>query len=364
MSQALFSPLRIRDLDLKNRIMVAPMCQYSANEGCATDWHLLHWGQLALSRAGLVMIEATAVSPQGRITEGCLGLWNDAQEASIAAALAKTRAVSDGAIGIQLGHAGRKASALRPWEGQGHLSSGNGAWTVEGPSPRAFSDGWPVPREMSREDIARTVADFSASARRAVRLGLDCIEIHAAHGYLLSSFLSPLANERTDDYGGSLANRMRLPLEVFEAVRAVCPKEMPVGMRLNGTDWQEGGITADDSVALAQEIKKRGCDFADVSSGGNGFAQIPVGPGYQLPFASRIKRETGLNVIAVGLIRQPEHAEAIITNGDADMIAIGRGFLNNPRWPWHAAERLGVELAVAPPYRFGATGHYRPTFGR
>ena len=364
MTTTLFTPFALRDLTLSNRIVVAPMCQYSAKDGRAIDWHTIHWGQMALSGAGLLMIEATAVNRAGRITAGCLGLWDDATETALAAHLARARAVSDCAIGIQLGHAGRKASALRPWEGNGHLVPADGAWQPVAPSARAFADDWPEPRALGEDDIAATVADFAAAARRAVRLGLDAIEIHAAHGYLLSSFLSPLANARGDQWGGSLENRMRLPLAVFDAVRAVCPDGFPVGMRFNGTDWAEGGIVPDEAVALARALAERGCDFVDLSSGGNGFATIPVGPGYQVPIAARIRREIGIATVAVGMIRSPLHAEALIAGGDCDMVAIARGMLNDPRWPWHAAEELGVELLVAPQYRFGATSRYRPTWGR
>ncbi|EAR52660.1 putative nadh-dependent flavin oxidoreductase oxidoreductase protein [Oceanicola granulosus HTCC2516] len=364
MTARLFTPFHLRDTELDNRIVIAPMCQYSAEDGLAGDWHELHWGQLALSRAGLLMIEATGVSPEGRISAGCLGLWNDAQEAAIAAGVAKARAVSDIAIGIQLAHAGRKASVLKPWEGKGHLAPGDGGWQVVGPSAVPFAEDWPVPHEMSEADIAQVVDDFAAATRRAVRLGMQAIEIHAAHGYLLSSYLSPLANRRTDHWGGSLENRMRLPLAVLDAVRAAAPETVPVAVRLNGTDWIEGGIHPDEAVALARALREHGCDLVDVSSGGNGFAQIPVGPGYQVPVASRIRREVGIATMAVGLIRAPQHAEAIVAGGEADLVALGRGILNDPRWPWHAAEELGVPLEVAPQYRFGATTAYRPTWGR
>lgn len=364
MTSNLFTPITLAGQTLPNRIMVAPMCQYSADEGAATDWHLIHWGQFALSGAGLFMIEATAVNAEGRITPGCLGLWNDVQEEAIARRLAAVRAYSDIPIGIQLGHAGRKASAFRPWEGAGHYAPGEGGWPVKGPSALSFAEKWPVPEAMTENDIAAVVDDFAASAQRAVRLGLKVIEIHAAHGYLLSSFLSPLANQRTDGYGGSAENRRRLPMEVFAAVRAVCPGDVAVGMRINGTDWAGGGITPDDAVALAQALHAQGADFIDVSSGGNAPAKIPVGPGYQLPFASRIRREVGITTITVGMIRSPLHAESVVTGGEADMVALGRGFLNDPRWPWHAAEMLGHALDVTPQYRFGATSQYRPTFGR
>lgn len=354
MTSQLFSPFALRDLELANRIAISPMCQYSAEDGCATDWHWMHWGQLALSRAGLMMIEATAINREGRITAGCLGLWDDATETAIAEHLSRVRAVSGVAIGIQLGHAGRKASALRPWEGAGHLSDAAGAWQPVAPSALRWDENWPMPRALSEAEIETVIEDFVAGARRAVRLGLDLVEVHAAHGYLLSSFLSPLANRREDHWGGALENRMRLPLAVFEAVRAACPQGMPVGMRFNGTDWTEGGIDLDEAVALARALADRGCDFVDVSSGGNAAAQIPVGPGYQVPLASRIRREIGITTMAVGMIRTPQHAEALVVNGDCDLVAIGRGMLNDPRWPWHAAQQLGAEITVAPQYRLAA----------
>ncbi|MCC5972182.1 MAG: NADH:flavin oxidoreductase/NADH oxidase [Pararhodobacter sp.] len=364
MTTNLFTPISLAGQTLPNRIMVAPMCQYSADEGRATDWHLIHWGQFALSGAGLFMIEATAVNAEGRITPGCLGLWNDAQEEAIARNLARVKAFSDIPIGIQLGHAGRKSSAFRPWEGPGHYAPSQGGWLVKGPSALPFADKWPVPEAMTADEIAAVVADFAASAQRAVRLGLKVIEIHAAHGYLLSSFLSPRANQRTDRYGGTAENRRRLPMEVFAAVHAVCPEDVAVGMRINGTDWLEDGITPDEAVAMAEALYAAGGDFVDVSSGGNAPARIPVGPGYQLPFASRIRREVGITTITVGMIRSPLHAESIVTCNEADMVALGRGFLNDPRWPWHAAEKLGHTLEVAKQYQFGATSQYRPTVGR
>lgn len=363
MTTSLFSPLTLGALELPNRIVISPMCQYSAVNGQASDWHRLHWGSYALSGAGLMMIEATGVSPEGRITPGCLGLWDDATEAACAAALAFARQFTAMPFGIQLGHAGRKASTARPWEG-GHVAPEAGGWQVVGPSDLAFAEGWQVPVALDEAGIEKVIADYAAAARRALRLGVQTIEIHAAHGYLLSSFLSPLANRRTDRWGGSAANRRRLPLAVLAAVRAVCPADFPVGMRINGTDWLGDGITPDEAVELAHELKAGGCSYVDVSSGGNAMAQIPVGPGYQLPFAARIRREVGIPVIAVGMIRSPLHAEAIIAGGEADAVALGRVALNDPRWPWHAAEELGVATEVVAQYRFGATTRYRPTFGR
>lgn len=364
MTVQLFEPFSLRGITLPNRIVVAPMCQYSANDGNASDWHVMHWGQFLLSGAGLFMIEATGVEPRGRITPGCLGLWSDENEAAFAHALKIARSYSDMPVGLQLGHAGRKASALRPWEGNGHYAQDDGGWQVLGPSAVPFAPDWPVPQAMTERDIDDLLQNFADATRRAARLGLDCIEIHAAHGYLLSSFLSPIANHRTDAYGGSLENRMRLPLQVFEAVRVAAPAAMPVGVRFNGTDWVDDAINGDEAVAFARALADRGCDFVDVSSGGNAFAKIPVGPGYQVPFAARIRQEVGVATMAVGLIRTPQHAEAIVAGGQADMVSIGRGFLNNPHWPWQAAETLGVNIDVVPQYRFGATSLYRPTWGR
>lgn len=365
MTVRLFDPLTLRGLTLSNRVMVAPMCQYMADErGRAGDWHLAHWTQNLIAGAGLMMVEATAVTPEGRISPACLGLWDDANEAAFAETLSRARRLHDGPVALQLGHAGRKASQSAPWLGRTHVPAGEGGWSVSGPSPVAFSEGWSTPAEMSRAEIAALIEAFAQAAARGVRAGVDAIEVHAAHGYLLSSFLSALANRRGDAYGGSAANRRRLTMEVFEAVRAVMPEDMPLGVRVNGTDWAAGGVTVEETVALAKELAAAGCDFIDVSSGGNAPARIPVGPGYQLGFAAEVRRASGLVTIAVGMIRSPLHAESALVTGQADLIAIGRGFLNNPRWVWHAAEEFGVQLDVAKPYAFGATGKYRPTPGR
>ncbi|PJE36721.1 oxidoreductase [Pseudooceanicola lipolyticus] len=365
MSTQMFEPIKLADVQLKNRVVLAPMCQYSATpQGSVTDWHFVHWAQFLLAEAGLLIIEATGVQPQGRITSACVGLYDDENEAALKSVLERVRPFGDAPILLQLSHAGRKAAQPVPGadEKQGEII--NDKWLVEGPSPIAFGDGWQVPHEMSEAEIDALVVAFGESAQRAVRAGVQGIEIHAAHGYLLSSFLSPLANRRTDAYGGSSENRRRLPLRVFDAVREACPLGMPVGMRINGTDWSEGGITLEDAIDLARALADRGCDFLDVSTGGNAHARIPVGPGYQLSFADAVRRASGLPTIAVGMIRSPLHAEAIISSGQADMVALGRGFLNNPRWVWHAAESLGVDLEVAQPYAFGATSAYRPTRGR
>ena len=366
MASQLFSPIRLRGLTLPNRIVIAPMCEFSAEDGKATDWHLIHLGHLALSGAGLLIIEATAVEPRGRITRECLGLYSDETEAALARVLAVVRKYSRMPIGLQLGHAGRKGSLRNPADGQGrgHATEAEGGWQTIGPSPLPFAADWPAPREMDRADMDAVVAAFVATTARCLRLGIDLLEIHGAHGYLLSSFLSPLANRRTDAYGGSLDNRMRFPLEVFEAVRAAWPEDMPLGVRFNGTDWDERGITTEEAVSFGQALAARGCDYADMSSGGNGFARIPSAAGYQVPFATRVRDEAAMPAMAVGLIREPEHAEAIIASGQAGMVAIGRGFLNDPRWPWHAAEALGVSIEVPFPYSRAATRADIPSYAR
>lgn len=353
----LFQPIALRGLTLPNRIVIAPMCEFSAVDGDATDWHVIHLGHLALSGAGLLIIEATGVEPRGRISRECLGLYSDANERALGRVLGIVRKYSAMPIGLQLGHAGRKASVLDPTAGGrfGHAPVGEGGWEPIGPSPVPWAEGWPVPREMTRADMEEVIAGFVDATRRCARLGIDLLEIHGAHGYLVSSFLSPIANRREDAYGGSLENRMRFPLEVYDAVRAAWPGDRPLGMRLNGTDWDERGITTEEAVAFAWELARRGCDYADVSSGGNGFASIPNAPGYQVPFAAAVKAGTGMATMAVGLIREPAMAEEIVASGRADMVAIGRGILNDPRWPWHAAEELGVPLAVPRPYVRAAT---------
>ncbi|MES2188149.1 MAG: NADH:flavin oxidoreductase/NADH oxidase [Pseudomonadota bacterium] len=353
MSQ-LFSPLRLGRLELDNRIVIAPMCQYSADEGNATDWHQVHLGQLALSGAGLLIIEASAVEARGRITWADLGLWNDANEAALAGVLASIRQYSAMPIGIQLAHAGRKASTTRPWEGGGRAIApdARNGWQTLSASAVPFRDGDPAPTAASPQDIAGVVEAFAAAARRADRLDLAAIEIHAAHGYLLHQFLSPLSNQRQDAYGGSLDNRMRLTLEVFDAVRAAVPKHRAVGVRISATDWVEGGWDLAQSIALAQALEARGCDYLHVSSGALSPAQqIPLSPGYQVPFADAIKQAVDkMPVIAVGLITEAKQAETILEKGQADAIALARAMLYDPRWPWHAAAELGASVRAVPQY--------------
>ena len=327
------------------------MCQYSAVDGLATDWHMIHLGSLALSGAALLTLEATAVVPEGRISPQDLGLWSDAHTEALAPIIAAMRRHSPIKIGIQLGHAGRKASTNVPWEGGAQIApdAPNG-WQAEGPSAVPHTEGDAAPLALDAAGLQRVQDAFVAAARRAQALGLDVIELHAAHGYLLHQFLSPLANRRTDNYGGSLENRMRYPLAVFAAVRAAVPS-MTVGVRISATDWVEGGWDLEQSVRFAAELKSLGCDFIHVSSGGVSTAQkIPVEPGYQIGFAERIKRETGLPTIGVGLITEARHAEAILQQGQADVIALARAMLYDPRWPWHAAAELGAQVTAPPQY--------------
>ncbi|MFP8968277.1 NADH:flavin oxidoreductase/NADH oxidase [Pokkaliibacter sp. CJK22405] len=350
-SPALFRPLALDQLTLTNRIVIAPMCQYSADNGLATDWHAMHLGQLALSGAGLLILEATAVNPAGRITPDCLGLWSQEHETRLGEILARVRKYSDMPLGIQLAHAGRKASCAIPWEGGKQLSKENGGWDTIAPSAVAFAEDDRLPKAMTDEDIGALIADFRAAAERAVRLGIEVIELHAAHGYLLHEFLSPLSNQRTDNYGGSLENRMRLLLQVFDAVREVVPASHPVGVRISGTDFVDGGWDEEQSIALAQALDAKGCSYIHVSGGGlSTQQQIPVGPNYQVPYARAIREEVKMPVIAVGLITEPQQAEAIIGTGDADAVALARAMLFNPHWPWQAAVALGGQVKAPPQY--------------
>lgn len=329
------------------------MCQYSAVDGCATDWHVIHLGHLALSGAGLLMIEASAVVPEGRISRECLGLYSDANEEALRRVLASVRRFSSIPIGIQLNHAGRKGSQRKPADGHGNLEPQEAGWRVVGPSPVAFGPSFQTPQALDRPGMQSIVEAFAAATQRGIRLALDLIELHAAHGYLLSSFLSPLANHRSDEYGGSIENRMRFPLEVFRAMRKAWPESKPLGVRCNGTDWHEQGMSVDDAVAFARALKEAGCDYFDVTTGGNANVPIPIGPGYQVPFAARIREEVGIPTMAVGLIRDARQADEIVAEGKADLIAIGRGMLNDPRWPWHAAEELGAAIDYPVQYERG-----------
>jgi len=350
MSQ-LFTPTTLGSLTLPNRIVIAPMCQYSAVDGQATDWHLIHLGHLALSGAGLLTIEATAVEPEGRITPADLGLWSDATEAALREVLVAVRRHSTMPIAIQLAHAGRKASSQTPWDGGQLMSPEQGGWPTVAPSALPHGEHEAPPLALDATGLQRIVQAFADSARRAHRLGLDAIELHAAHGYLLHEFLSPLSNARDDGYGGSLVNRMRFPLAVFEALRAAVPRTMPVGIRVSATDWVDGGWDLEQTLAFARKLAERGCDFIHVSSGGVSPRQkISPTPGYQVPLAERVRQESGLPTIAVGLITEPEQAEAIVASGQADLVALARGILYDPRWPWHAAARLGAQVEAPHQY--------------
>jgi 2,4-dienoyl-CoA reductase-like NADH-dependent reductase (Old Yellow Enzyme family) len=348
----LFEPLQIGRLALANRIVIAPMCQYSAVEGTPGDWHMIHLGHLALSGAGLLVVEATAVSAEGRITPGDLGLYSDANEAGLARILKAIRAHAPIAVAMQLAHAGRKASSRAPWDGGAQIpSDAPDGWKAEAPSALPHADGEEPPQALDSAGLERVRASFVQAAQRAARLGLDGLEIHAAHGYLLHQFLSPLANRREDRYGGSLENRMRFPLEVFEAVRAAYPAELPVWVRVSATDWVPNGWDIEGTIALARALKARGCAAIHVSSGGVSPAQkIPLGPGYQVPYAARVKAEVGLPTIAVGLVTEPEQAESIIAQGEADAVCLARAMLYDPRWPWHAAARLGAHVRAPKQY--------------
>lgn len=347
----LFTPVSLGKLTLPNRIVIAPMCQYSAEDGAATDWQRIHLGNLSHSGAGMLIIEATAVEPAGRISPADVGLWCDRTEQALAEVLKPVRKYSSMPIAVQLAHAGRKASTRVPWEGgQSIRSAEPGGWKTFAPSAMPFAEHDETPTALDAAGLKRIRDAFAAAAKRADRLGFDVIELHSAHGYLMHQFLSPLSNRREDAYGGSLENRMRFPLEVFDIIRDCVPNK-PVGIRVSATDWVEGGWDIEQTVAYAQELKKRGCDFIDVSSGGLSAQQkIPLGPGYQVPFAERIKRETSLPTIAVGLITEAEQAEEILASGKADMVALARGILYDPRWPWHAAAKLGAQLDAPPQY--------------
>lgn len=351
MTSKLFTPIKIGNLEFANRITIAPMCQYSATNGSMNDWHLMHLGNLSLSGASLLVIEATAVTPEGRISSGCVGLYSAENEAALARVVKFVRGISPVKLGIQLGHAGRKASTPRPWEGPGALAREQGGWQTVAPSAIPLGAGWPTPVALDRAGMDAIKRAFVEAVQRAARIGLDLVECHSTHGYLISEFLSPLANKRTDEYGGSLENRMRFPLEVFSAMRAAWPADKPIGAKITGTDFAEGGITPDEAVAYARALKAAGCDYVTVSGGGMVLdAKVPVGPGYQVPYAEKVKRETGITTGAIGMITDPQQAEKILAEGKADFIAIARAMLFNPRWGCHAAVALGGSIDYAPQY--------------
>ena len=360
----LFTPIQVGNLKLANRIVIAPMAQYSAEEGQMSDWHLMHLGHLAISGAAALTIEGTAVTPEGRTSYGDVGLYSDACEVSMARVLQSVRRWSDTPVGIQLNHAGRKGSRQKLWDGGAQIPSGHAnGWSTYGPSPVAFAAGETPPTSLDRNGLAAIRDAFAAAARRASRLGLNFIQILGGHGYLLHQFLSPLSNHRDDEYGGSLENRMRFPLEVFEAVRDAFSPDRPVTMRVSATDWAEGGWSLQDAIAFVQALEARGCAAINVSSGGSiPAAQIPVGPGYQVPFARAVKRATTLPVVAVGMITEFEQAESVLSAGDADLIALARAVLFDPRWPWHAAAHFGAQVKAPKQYLRSQPSRLRKLF--
>jgi 2,4-dienoyl-CoA reductase-like NADH-dependent reductase (Old Yellow Enzyme family) len=352
----LFVPLTLRGLTLPNRIAVSPMCQYQAHEGVANEWHHVHLGGLAQGGAGLVFTEAAAILPEGRISPEDLGLWNLEQAEALAPIVKFIK--GQGAVpGIQLAHAGRKASTFAPWRGSGNVPRDRGGWSSVGPSPLPFDTGWAEPAALDEAGIIRVIDAFMDATRRALAAGFQIIEVHAAHGYLLHQFLSPLSNHRQDAYGGSFENRTRLLREVVGALRAILPEDLPLFVRLSATEWAEGGWDLDQSVALALELRALGVDLVDCSSGGGvAGAKIPVAPGYQVPFAARIRTEAGVATGAVGLITEPQQAERILAEGAADLVFLGRELLRNPRWPLQAAEALGAEVPWPASYARAARG--------
>jgi 2,4-dienoyl-CoA reductase-like NADH-dependent reductase (Old Yellow Enzyme family) len=356
MSHPLFSPFQLRSVVFPNRIGVSPMCEYSSEDGFANDWHLVHLGARAQGGAGLVMTEASAVTPEGRISNRDLGIWKDEHIAKLAQ-IAQFIHAQGARCGVQLAHAGRKGSMTAPFGGERLLGPEEDRWEPLGPSPLAFSPTYAVPKELDEAGIAGVVSAFADAAKRADKAGFDCVEIHAAHGYLLHEFLSPLANQRTDQYGGSFDNRIRLVLEVVDAVRAAWPDRLPLFVGISATDWAEGGWTADESVELARRLREHGVDLVDVSSGGQvPNAKIPVGPGFQVPFAARICKEAGISTAAVGMITEPQQAADIVANGEADIVLLARQMLRDPYWPLHAAAALG-EMASWPVQYLRAAPH-------
>jgi 2,4-dienoyl-CoA reductase-like NADH-dependent reductase (Old Yellow Enzyme family) len=351
MSSALFSSYALRGLTLANRVVVSPMCEYSAVDGNAQDWHLMHLGQFATSGIGLVITEAAAVEARGRITHQCLGLWSNDNEAALARVVGFCRQHGQAKLGVQLAHAGRKGSTHRPWEGRHPLADGEGAWETVSSSANPHADGWHTPRSMDRAELDSVKQAFVAATRRAERIGFDLIEVHGAHGYLLHEFLSPIANTRDDTYGGSLDNRMRYPLEVFAAMREAWPERKPMGLRVSASDWADGGWTPDEAVEFARRLKALGCDYICASSGGITEAQkIELGEGYQVRFARQIKAQAQVPTMAVGMIYDPHHAEALVRDEQADLVALARGLLFDPHWALRAAAVLDAQIASPPQY--------------
>ncbi len=348
MTAALFSSLKLAGLELPNRLVVSPMCQYSADDGSATDWHMMHLGMLANSGAALVVVEATAVERMGRITHGCLGLYSDDNELALSRVIAQCRRRGTAKFGIQLAHAGRKASAQLPWDGGLSLKAGQDPWPTVAPSTIPFGTDWHTPAMASEADMARVRDAFLNAIKRALRIGFDAIELHMSHGYLFHSFMSPISNTRNDGFGGPFTNRMKFPLEVARAARALVPKNIPLGARITGSDWRDGdgGLTPEDAVAIAKALKGEGLDFICVSSGGITFdTRNPSEPGYNVAIAERVRKEAGIATRAVGLIVTPQQANDVVAQGKADMVAMARAFLDDPHWGWHAAKTLGADVA-------------------
>ena len=351
MADHLFSPLRLRELEIVNRIVVPPMGQHVCEDGNAGDWYMMHLGQFAIGGAGLVIIEATAVSATGRISPYSLGLYSDDNEAALRRVVDFCKEIGEAPFGIQIDHSGRKGSRLPSWSDRAQIDATNSGWDTVAPSAIPWGNDYPAPKALDKAGMDEIKEQFVATTRRSNNLGLDLIEIHCAHGYLLHEFLSPITNQRDDDYGGSLEKRLKWPLEVFDAMRAAWPKEKPMGVRISATDWIEGGWDVESSIEFGKALKERGCDFITVSSGGIAPQQtITAGPGYQVEFAADIRREVGLPVMAIGLITEPLQADTIVRSGQADMIALARGFLYNPRWAWHAAVTLGQHAPFPQPY--------------
>ena len=362
MESRLFTPIQLGGRTFENRIVISPMCQYSAQNGCMSDWHFTHLTNLAISGAGLLVIEATGITPGGRISPGCVGLYDDLCEAAAAKVINACRKLSKIRLGIQLAHAGRKGSTKAPWEGGKPLATSESAWETASASALPFGSGWPTPRELTTGDLTALVDAFASAAQRAVRLGLDEIELHAAHGYLVHQFLSPLSNQRKDQFGGSPENRRRFPLQVAAALRDAVPRGLCLGARISGSDWVIGGFEIEESIAFAHELKRIGFDFLCVSSGALvPGAKITVGPGYQVAFATRVREAVELPVRAVGMIVSPQQAEDIIASGKADLVALARAFMDNPRWVWHAAEKLGANVDVPPQYFYAQPKFWQGT---
>jgi 2,4-dienoyl-CoA reductase-like NADH-dependent reductase (Old Yellow Enzyme family) len=343
----LFTPIQLGGITLPNRIVVSPMCQYSADDGSMTDWHLVHLGSLACSGAGMIVVEKTNVTREGRITHGCTGLYSEHNEAAMKRVIDACRRITKNPFALQLGHAGRKGSANVPWVGVQALKPHESPWQTVAPSPLSQGEGWPIPHELTLSEIKGLVEAYVSATLRAKRIGFDAVELHSAHGYFLHQFLSPLSNQRGDAYG---KDRMKFPLEVAAAVREAWPKERALGARITGSDWAEGGIVPEDAIAYAKELKRVGFDYLCVSSGGLPQAKIRVEPNYQVPFAEAVKKAVDIKVRAVGMIADPEQAAGIVESGKADMIAMARAFLDDPRWVWHAAERFGVKIEYPPQY--------------